>query len=213
VIDDFKEEIRSALMGYKQHIEKLKKDMEEAERSAEFIRKDIRNLKQKYGFVSESHCCDICGHLLFSRPFYMFPCEHFFHTDCFTTTIFPHLDYVTAQQVQKLQAKLKEAIWSEEEKVKQKDRSRAENESTFTSIVSKVLEFDTDLNIPESDAEHSTATEIPLIEQLQEELDRCVAKECLYCGDLMINSIDLPFIVENEAAEALSWALSSEKRI
>jgi vacuolar protein sorting-associated protein 18 len=42
---------------------------------------------------------------------------------------------------------------------------------------------------------------------LQTELDEIIAADCLLCGDIMINSIDTPFIDEDEEAEILAWAL------
>jgi len=74
-------------------------------------------------------------------------------------------------------------------------------------MVSKVLEFDSDLPIPESDAHLSPADGLPAVDALTEEIDRCVAKECLFCGEAMISSIERPFIDKSENAEVLEWAL------
>lgn len=45
------------------------------------------------------------------------------------------------------------------------------------------------------------------IEQLREELDDIVASECVLCGDIMIKSIDQPFIGDEELDVATSWAI------
>lgn len=45
------------------------------------------------------------------------------------------------------------------------------------------------------------------IEQLREELDDIVASECVLCGDIMIKSIDQPFIGDEEIDVASSWAI------
>ncbi|KAL0085724.1 hypothetical protein F4703DRAFT_1851110 [Phycomyces blakesleeanus] len=42
-------------------------------------------------------------------------------------------------------------------------------------------------------------------EQLKEELDDIVASECVLCGDIMIKSIDQPFLAEDEAETVASW--------
>ena len=47
LIDDFKDEICAALEEYNRHIEQLKQDMDEATESAEAIRIDIRELRNK----------------------------------------------------------------------------------------------------------------------------------------------------------------------
>ena len=48
LIDDFKEEICAALEDYNTHIESLKAEMDEATKSAESIRQDIRELRNRW---------------------------------------------------------------------------------------------------------------------------------------------------------------------
>ena len=48
LIDDFKDEISAALTEYNEHIEDLKHEMDSATQSAEAIRRDIRDLRNKY---------------------------------------------------------------------------------------------------------------------------------------------------------------------
>lgn len=45
------------------------------------------------------------------------------------------------------------------------------------------------------------------IEDLRYQLDDIVAHQCVMCGDIMINSIDVPFIGEEEADIAASWTI------
>lgn len=82
VIDDFKEEICSALEGYSAHIEALKAEMDEATRSAETIKQDIKNLQNRFVTLESTEKCSICGMALLTRQFYVFPCQHAFHADC-----------------------------------------------------------------------------------------------------------------------------------
>jgi vacuolar protein sorting-associated protein 18 len=44
-------------------------------------------------------------------------------------------------------------------------------------------------------------------EQLKEELDDIVASECVLCGDIMIKSIDQPFVGEDEVDAVMSWSV------
>jgi len=48
LIDDFKEEICNALEQYNEQITELKNDMDQATRSADELRLDIKNLRNKY---------------------------------------------------------------------------------------------------------------------------------------------------------------------
>ena len=82
VIDDFKESICQALEGYSSHIESLKEDMDEATRSAQAIKSDIVDLKNRFVVVDPAEKCRSCGEALLTRQFYIFPCQHAFHADC-----------------------------------------------------------------------------------------------------------------------------------
>lgn len=44
-------------------------------------------------------------------------------------------------------------------------------------------------------------------EQLKEELDDIVAGECVLCGEIMIKTIDQPFIGEDEVDVVMSWSV------
>ena len=82
VIDDFKEEICTALEGYSAHIDALKAEMDEATRNAESIKQDIAGLKKRFITIDAAEKCSVCGLSLLSRQFYVFPCHHTFHADC-----------------------------------------------------------------------------------------------------------------------------------
>ena len=56
------------------------------------------------------------------------------------------------------------------------------------------------------EAEGGAAAGGPSREQLKADLDELVAAECVYCGELMIRSIDRPFIdPQRYEEEHLSW--------
>jgi len=82
VIDDFKEEICTALERYSSDIDQLKAEMDEATRSAESIKHDIKELKNRFVTIEQNEKCSICSYPLLSRQFYMFPCQHALHADC-----------------------------------------------------------------------------------------------------------------------------------
>jgi hypothetical protein len=82
VIDDFKEEIAHALEGYSAHIDDLKRDMDDATRTAESIKQDIAELKNRFVTIDAGERCSVCSQPLLTRQFYVFPCQHTFHADC-----------------------------------------------------------------------------------------------------------------------------------
>ncbi|KZT41330.1 hypothetical protein SISSUDRAFT_1042912 [Sistotremastrum suecicum HHB10207 ss-3] len=109
VIDDFKEEICNALEGYSNHIETLKAEMDEATRSAEAIKEDIANLKNRFVTLDINERCTKCSYPLFSRQFYVFPCQHAFHADCLIGIVKEYLPAPTLRRMLALQTELMRA--------------------------------------------------------------------------------------------------------
>ena len=93
VIDDFKDEICTALEGYSGHIDALKAEMDEATKNAEAIKQDITALQKRFITVDATEKCSHCALALMTRQFYVFPCHHTFHADCLiglVSTLLPH---------------------------------------------------------------------------------------------------------------------------
>ncbi|KAI0931908.1 hypothetical protein AcW1_000818 [Taiwanofungus camphoratus] len=82
VIDDFKDEICTALEGYSAHIDVLRGEMDEATRNAEAIKQDIDALQKRFVTIDAAEKCSVCHVALLTRQFYVFPCQHTFHADC-----------------------------------------------------------------------------------------------------------------------------------
>lgn len=82
VIDDFKEEICSALEDYSRHIDALKQEMDMSAHTAEQIQAEIEGLDLRYAIVEPGEKCWICSLPVLSRQFFVFPCQHAFHSDC-----------------------------------------------------------------------------------------------------------------------------------
>jgi len=106
VIDDFKEEICTALEGYSAHIEKLKSEMEEATKNAEAIKKDITELKGRFVTVEAGERCSKCSYPLLTRQFYAFPCQHSFHADCLIGLVKEYLPQHELRKIVALQTEL-----------------------------------------------------------------------------------------------------------
>ncbi|KAL2419978.1 Vacuolar protein sorting-associated protein 18-like protein [Exophiala dermatitidis] len=82
VIDDFKEEICEALEEYSRHIDTLKQEMDLSQHTAEQIKAEISALDRRYAIVEAGERCWICTMPVLSRQFFVFPCQHAFHSDC-----------------------------------------------------------------------------------------------------------------------------------
>ncbi|KAI9478077.1 MAG: Pep3/Vps18/deep orange family-domain-containing protein [Benjaminiella poitrasii] len=173
LIDDFKDEICSALEEYNISIEDLKVEMDDATSSAEHIRLDVRKLRKRFSIVEKEQTCYLCKFPLLTRQFYVFSCNHEYHADCLRNRV---TKYLPTRQIKKL-ADIQEQL------------SR---------------EFKLARTIQTVDEEKAITLRI---EELRRQLDDIIAHQCVMCGDIMINSINRPFIGEDEADVATSWAI------
>ncbi|KAI5804378.1 Pep3/Vps18/deep orange family-domain-containing protein [Geopyxis carbonaria] len=110
VIDDFKEEICTALEDYSHNIDQLKKEMDESARTAEHIRSDIASLDRRYAIVEPGERCYVCQYPLLSRQFFVFPCQHAFHSDCLTTEVTKHSGIGKNRRIEDLQRQIQQGI-------------------------------------------------------------------------------------------------------
>eukprot|EP01104_Vermistella_antarctica_P010093 TRINITY_DN2663_c0_g1_i4.p1 TRINITY_DN2663_c0_g1~~TRINITY_DN2663_c0_g1_i4.p1 ORF type:complete len:947 (-),score=277.56 TRINITY_DN2663_c0_g1_i4:38-2878(-) len=220
LIDDFKDEICRSLEDYNQHIEELIEEMDDATNSANLIRQDIKELRNKFGVVTATQKCDICKFNILTRQFYLFPCQHVFHADCLSGEMLKHLNKVQCQRVRELQDSISR------EYVKKAQRSGAGNAPPVPPVVSASSSLASMAgNLLTSAGIVSGETAAPLakpaqpsmpqlggmmdpMERLKIDLDELVASECPLCGTIMLKSIEAPFVVENEDAHEIeSWAI------
>lgn len=82
VIDDFKDEICNALEDYSRHIDALRQEMDNSAQTASQIRAEIAALDTRYAIVEPGEKCWLCSLPVLSRQFFVFPCQHAFHSDC-----------------------------------------------------------------------------------------------------------------------------------
>ncbi|XP_060772299.1 vacuolar protein sorting-associated protein 18 homolog [Neoarius graeffei] len=174
-IDHFKEAICVSLEEYNQHIEELKQEMEEATESARRIRQDIQEMRNKYGVVESQEKCATCDFPLLNRPFYLFLCGHMFHYDCLFQEVTPHLSAYKQGKLEELQKKLAAATQTTKSRHKPKEEDA--------------------VSLGKGQGSR---------EQIKSDIDDIVASECAYCGELMIKSIDKPFIDPNKFEEEMS---------
>ncbi|CAB1339814.1 unnamed protein product [Coregonus sp. 'balchen'] len=184
-IDHFKEAICSSLEEYNQHIDELKQEMEEATESAKRIREDIQEMRNKYGVVESQEKCAACDFPLLNRPFYLFLCGHMFHYDCLFLEVSPHLSTYKQTKLGELQKKLAAATQASKSRHRPSPKEKEKEEGNDTASLGK------------GSAGVSR-------EQIKSDIDDIIACECVYCGELMIKSIDKPFIDPQKLEEEKS---------
>jgi len=106
VIDDFKDEICAALEDYSRNIESLRREMDESAQTAANIKVDIAALDQRYAIVEPGEKCYVCSLPLLSRQFYVFPCQHAFHSDCLGRRVLEGCGAAKARRIKECQAQI-----------------------------------------------------------------------------------------------------------
>ncbi|QDS70037.1 hypothetical protein FKW77_003933 [Venturia effusa] len=111
VIDDFKEEICQALEEYSQHIDSLKKEMDDSALTAQHIKRDILSLDRRYAIVEPGEKCYICRLPLLARQFFVFPCQHAFHAECLGKRVVEMAGVAEGMRIKKLQAEVGRGVF------------------------------------------------------------------------------------------------------
>ncbi|KAK5098812.1 tethering complex subunit [Lithohypha guttulata] len=110
VIDDFKEEICQALEAYSRHIDSLKSEMDQSEATAKSIRDEIDTLDSRYAIVEPGERCWICTLPVLSRQFFVFPCQHAFHSDCLGKRVLENSSQTKRKNIKDLQGKVSQGM-------------------------------------------------------------------------------------------------------
>ncbi|PKS12960.1 hypothetical protein jhhlp_000301 [Lomentospora prolificans] len=110
VIDDFKEEICAALEDYGRSIDGLRREMDESSQTAANIKLDIAALDHRYAIVEPGERCYDCGLPLLSRQFFVFPCQHSFHSDCLGRRVLEQQGLARSSRIKELQVKISKGL-------------------------------------------------------------------------------------------------------
>lgn len=116
VIDDFKEEICAALEDYSRDIEALRREMDESSLTAANIKVDIAALDRRYAIVEPGERCYVCGLPLLSRQFFVFPCQHAFHSDCLGRRVLEQSAVGKARRIRECQVQIGKGLVSGEKR-------------------------------------------------------------------------------------------------
>ena len=82
--------------------------VQDASKTSELIRKDMNELRSRFGFVKSSDCCRLCSTAVLSSGLYLFPCQHALHMQCVEHYMVRHggLSSADKKRVKELKAAL-----------------------------------------------------------------------------------------------------------
>lgn len=221
-IADFKDEICESLDQYNERIQKLKEEMEEHTKNADMIRKDITQLRNRYGYVGAGQKCDLCMQPVLTRSFLVFPCSHVFHMDCMTAELDRHLHSAgrSASSSSSLSSSSSSSSSVATRSRALPDATSSLNDSASVASAAAASSFggffgdsrvrgDASAAAAAVEESQRTAAAAAVVaeKERRQRLEETAAAECLFCGDFMIDSVTEPFVSPDEAAESASWAL------
>jgi hypothetical protein len=191
-IDLFKDEICMTLEVCGSKILSLKEDMEFLSEAADSTLKELEGMESRPYMLSSPHQrCECCAQPLLSpetqaEQFYLFPCQHGFHSRCLLERAPLQLDPDQLRVVRGLQELLQSSP----------------AESAILAAVATAKKAGV-----RADADHRARARL---EAIQTELDGYIAADCPLCGYAMIRLVGCSLIREEEeekGGEAKAWEL------
>jgi len=196
-IEDFKKQISECINDYENNINKLKKDINEYNNTAENIKNDIAKVKKKSMEIQYSSCkCDICQGYIKDKDIYLFPCGHMFDANCIRECLLQYertgLDCVHEDNVEINQKFLDLDLLKVSAFVEKKEDKQAAEEETQQSgksgtFINKIFEktgIKKQENTPANDSNKPKDKN-----KIKKELNEILSKQCVLCGDYMVESI------------------------
>lgn len=194
-IDQFKDSIRSSLAAYTEKIQSLKENIDQAASSAQLIRIDIQNIRQKSITVNSNDVCSECKFRLMTRRFYVFPCNHKFHADCLFQTSKYYLSPSRQRRIDELLKLLQDIQSMPVTNTSTLNEPVNSNSSLMGSMTTGVTNavishFSKPVNKSTQPQTYSSVE----IAELKTELDELLAMECPWCGERILRTVDEPFL-------------------
>ncbi|XP_024543759.1 vacuolar protein sorting-associated protein 18 homolog isoform X2 [Selaginella moellendorffii] len=185
LINDFQEAIYASLQEYNARIEELKLEMNDDTLNAEKLRKDINDLSQRSAVTTpDEECADCRRKILAYDPlhgpaslFYVFPCEHCFHTECLINYMLKTGEKAERDRILELKKRMS-VLAVEKPPHSKKDYLAEEEESGIHPL-----------------------------DQANAEIAEIVANECPHCGERSVRDLWKPFVPPREAEYAASWEI------
>lgn len=104
-IGELKKEFISSVERYFASINQLNQEMEDSIDTAKNVQKEIDNFKKRYVLIEPGEKCGICDFPLATRKFYVFPCQHAFHSDCLAANQSQKGEYKVRQKIAEITAR------------------------------------------------------------------------------------------------------------
>ena len=210
-IEEFKEQITKCITQYEENIKGLKDNIRNYNKIAENIKTDINKIKKKSMELKYNEFkCEICKGYIKNKNIYLFPCGHMFDMNCIRESLlnyeitgldYLHDDNVLIDKISYDLGYIQKRVFVEADKEsRMEEQKKAENKKLLGLI-----------KIPKQD-NNIRKDEIQMFAQegkkeLTEVLNRCLSKQCVLCGDFLVDSVQCSLNRKKKTNDSSRWKL------
>lgn len=199
-IEVFKSEIIKCINNYENSIESLKDKIYSYNETAKNVKYDISNVKKKCMKLRYQQCiCEICNNNIKEDNIFVFPCGHLFDSECLLHQI---QNYSSLFNKEALQLKVEKMIIKKngiEDLERKKYESRIGNfderdeKGTFFNFMGFGGQEPPKQKMQSIKKISISNQELMDLDEMKKEYIEMLTEECVLCGDMMVESIKMPF--------------------
>jgi len=207
-LSTFKQDLLDSLKNYGAKIDGIKKEMSEMQKCSEGIMDQVNESQNMFLPVPGSMTCEKCkAPLLGSEKIFVFPCSHGFHKDCLLNWIqkfkmqIPTGKTEKLDRIESLSRKVNGLIMKKKEREAEMFAQREkeeENKGLFETIGNLFTRGNRNQLEEKASMEVLTSDEAEFLNATEKQIDALLSNECLLCGTLLIETLDMPFDLGDE---------------
>ena len=204
-IEEFKKQISECISQYEQKINGLKKNIKTYNDIAENIKSDISKIKKRSMELKYNEFkCEICKGYIKNKNIFLFPCGHMFDMNCIRECLLNYeitgLDYLHNDNllIDKLSYQLgyiPKRVFVDSNAINKKEEYKKGDDKKNKKM--KEIEM---IN------EEMMSTENK--KELKESLNNCLSKQCVLCGDFLVDSVQCSLNQRKKMVDSYGFKLS-----
>ena len=217
-IDDFKKQISECISQYENSIDELKQNIKSYNKTSDNIKMDINTIKKKPMEIKYNEFkCEICKELIRNKRIYLFPCGHMFDAECIRKRLldyentgleYLHEDNVKIDQLFYDLGYIPKKVFGEKETEKEEEEKVEETKigeeaikkigGIFTKIKNELNNINIGGGMKKEDLKFIKEQKE---KQYLELLSECLNKNCVLCGNFLVDSVQYSLGSKNASDE------------
>ena len=202
-IEEFKKQISDCISQYEKNINGLKQNIKKYNDIAENIKADINKIKKKSMEIKYNEFkCEICKGYIKNKNIFLFPCGHMFDMNCIRECLlnyevsgldYLHDDNVLIDKISFDLGYINKRVFVEKDKEKEIEEKKGE-EKKIVGLIKKIKIVNNLTNLNNNNMNNIKREEMQKMDEegkkeLKEVLNNCLSKQCVLCGDFLVDSV------------------------